>query len=63
MVAADDADEGDAVDVVALGDHLRADEEIDFAGVKAGEQALEIVAAANGVAIHAADARAGKDFG
>jgi hypothetical protein len=47
---------------VALGDHLCADEEIDFAGVKAGEQMLEIVAAANRISIHAANARAGEDL-
>jgi hypothetical protein len=35
VVAADDADEGDAVDVMAFGDHLGADEEVDFAGVEA----------------------------
>jgi hypothetical protein len=56
MVAADDADQRDAVDVMAFGYHLGADEEVDFAGVEAGEEALEVVAAADGVAIHAADA-------
>ena len=61
-VGADDADEGDAVDVVALGDHLRADEEIDFAGVQALEDAFHVAAGADGVAVHAADAGVGKEF-
>ena len=34
-VRADYADQGDAVDVVALGDHLRAHQQIDFARVEA----------------------------
>ena len=50
------------MDVVAFGDHLRADEEIDFAGVQAHEEALHVGAAADGVAVHAADARVGEDF-
>ena len=62
VIAADDADERDAVDIVSFGDHLGADEEIDFAGVEAGEEALQVVAAADGVAVHAADAGGGKDF-
>ena len=62
MVAAHHADQRDAVNVVALGDHLRAHQQIDFARVQARQQPLEIVASAHGVAIHAADARAGKDL-
>ena len=50
------------MDVVALGDHLRADEEVDFAGVQALEEALHVAAAADGVAVHAADARVGEEF-
>ena len=56
MVAADDAYEGDAVNVVALGDHLGADEQVDFARVQARKQALHVMAASDGVAVHAADA-------
>ena len=61
-VGTDDADEGDAVDVVSLGDHLGADEEIDLASVEAGEQAFHIHAAADGVAVHASDASVGEEF-
>jgi hypothetical protein len=61
-VCADDADERDAVDVVALCDHLRADEEIDLAGVEALEEALHVAAGADGVAVHAADARVGEEL-
>ena len=60
IVRADDPDKRDAVDVVALGDHLRADEQVDLAAVQAHEQALHVEAAADGVAVHAADARVGK---
>jgi hypothetical protein len=48
------------VNIVALGDHLRADEQVDLAGVEACEQAFEIGSATNRVAVHAADARVGK---
>ena len=50
------------MDVVAFGDHLGADEEVDVAGVEAGEQALHVVTAADGVAVHAADAGVGEDL-
>ncbi len=50
------------MDVVALGDHLRADEEVDLAGVEALEEALHVAAGADGVAVHAADARVGEEF-
>ena len=50
------------MDVVSFGDHLRADEEIDFAGMEAHEQALHVIPSSHGVAVHAADARAGEDF-
>ena len=62
VVAAHHADQRDAVNVVAFGDHLRADEQVDLAGVQPRQQPLQVVAAAHGVAIHAADARGGKDF-
>ena len=61
-VRAHHADQRDAVDVVALGDHLRADEKIDLACVEPGEQALHLVAPAHGVAVHASDARVGEEF-
>jgi hypothetical protein len=52
----------DAVDVVPFCDHLGADQQVDLARVQPREQALHIVTAAHGVAIHAADARMGKDL-
>ena len=48
------------MNVVALGDHLRAYEQIDFACIHAGESALEIFAAADGVAIQSPNAGLGK---
>ena len=62
MIAAHHAHQRDAVNVVALGDHLRADEQIDLARVQARQQPFQIVAAAHRVAIHAPDARAGKNL-
>ena len=62
VIAADNADQRDAVNVVALSDHLRPDEQVNFAGVEAREQMFEIVASTDSIAVHAADARAGKDF-
>ena len=61
-VSADNADQGHAVDVVALGDHLRAHQQVDLAGVKAGQQSFHVAAAADGVAIHAADSGVGEQF-
>ena len=46
-----------------LGDHLRADEDVDLARGKAREQRGDRAAAANRVAIHARDARCGKRVG
>ena len=42
-VRADDADQRNAVDVMTLGDHLGADQQVDLASVQAGEQPLHIV--------------------
>src|SRR5258708_2603395 len=47
----------------SLGDHLCAQQQIDFAGMETCEQALEIVTATHRVAIHAANAGCRKDFG
>ena len=62
MVATHHAHQRDAVNVVALGDHLRAHQQIDFARVQARQQAFQIVAPAHRVAVHAPDARAGKNL-
>ncbi len=59
-VGSDHTYERDAVNVVAFGDHLRADEEIEFAFVQAVECALEIFVAADGVAVEAGDAGLGE---
>ena len=52
-----DTDERDAREVVPLGDHLRPDEHVEFAGSEAGEQRGERALAPNRVAIDPADAR------
>ena len=62
VIAAHHAHQRDAVNVVPFGDHLRADQQIDFARMQTRQQPLEIVPAAHRVAIHAADARSGKDL-
>ena len=62
MVRSHHTDEGDAVDVVALGDHLRADQEIDLPAVQPRQQVLHIETVADGIAVHAADAGLGKQF-
>ncbi len=61
-VCTDHADEGDAVNIVAFGDHLGADEEVDFTGMEAGKKALHVHASTNRVAIHSPDASVGKEF-
>ena len=61
-ICTDDSYQRDPMDVMALGDHLRADEQVDLAGMEAHEEALHVRAAAHGVSVHAADACAGKDL-
>ena len=55
-VGADHSHQRDAVDVVSLGDHLGADQQIEFAFIESAERALEIFFAADGVAIQPSDA-------
>ena len=62
MIAADHTDQCDAVYIVALGNHLRAYKQVNFACVQPCKQALKIVAPAYRVAIHASDPRCGEDF-
>src|SRR3954451_7906301 len=50
------------MEFVPLGDHLGASQEVIPARMKAGQQALEVVPPTHGVAIHAPDARSGKDL-
>ena len=56
-VRSHDSNQGDAVNVVTLGDHLRADEKIDFPRVHPGQHAFEVIAPAHRVAIDARDPR------
>src|ERR1700733_6815803 len=51
-----DSDERDALEIVALGDHLRADEDIDLTFRECAEHLLEFALGAEGVAVEAADA-------
>ena len=62
IVRADNAHQRDAVDVVALRNHLGADQQVDLAGVQAYEQPLHVMTAAHRVAVHAANARMRKDL-
>src|SRR5262249_41174274 len=54
------ADEGDAVNVVSFGDHLRAYQQVDLAAVQLIQHALKIMASADRVAIQTPDAGIGK---
>ena len=50
------------MNVVPLGNHLRAHQQIDLARVQPRQQPLQVVPPAHRVAIHAADARARKNL-
>ena len=56
-VGSDHSHERHSVNVMAFGDHLGADEQVEFAFVQGVQRALEIFVAANGVAVEAGDAR------
>src|SRR5437879_13189980 len=45
------------MDVVPLGDHLRAHQQVDLTGVELVQHALKIVAGADGIAVQASNAR------
>ena len=62
MVAAHHPHQRDAVNVVSLRDHLRAHQQIDLAGMQAGQHVLQIVAAAHRIAVHASNPRKRKDL-
>src|ERR1700678_996643 len=62
MVCSHDADEGDPVDIVTLGDHLRAPQQVDMPAVQTIKKVFHVEAVADGVSIHAADAGLGKEF-
>jgi hypothetical protein len=53
-VGVDDADERDIREMQALGDHLRADEDVDLADAKRAERLAISLAALHDIGIHAA---------
>jgi hypothetical protein len=57
-VGVDDADQRDAREVEALGDHLRADQHVDLAAPEGLERVLVVLAPPHRVRIHAPHARA-----
>src|SRR5579863_572176 len=59
-VRADDADQRDAMKVVAFGEHLRADQNIEGTIGKRAESFLKLTLGARDVAVEAGDARFGK---
>src|SRR5207248_7263043 len=56
-INANDADQGHAVHVVTFGNHLRANENVNLAGVQPVEHTPEIITAAYSVAIQPVNAR------
>ena len=50
------------MDVMPLGDHLGADQQIEFSGVKLVQNALEVMTGAHSVAIETPDAGTWKSF-
>src|SRR6185437_6921812 len=56
-IRANNSNQRDAVDVVALGDHLRADQEIEFAVAERMQGALEVRMAVDSIAIEARNSR------
>ena len=54
------SDEADAAEVVALGHHLRADQDVDLSRVDRAERRLERALAARAVGVDPGDARVGK---
>src|SRR5262249_23690310 len=59
-VGKNDSDEGHVRKMQALGDHLRADENINFADAKIAEDFAVIILTLHGVGVHAMNARVGK---
>ena len=60
-VCANYAHQRDAVDVVSLGDHLRAYDQIELSFVQRVECSLEVFVSANGIAVEAGNARLWED--
>jgi len=61
-VGIEDADEGDVGEVEALGDHLGAEEDIDFLGAEVAEGIAEGVFSPGGIGVEAGDFCGGEDF-
>src|SRR5215472_12775508 len=59
-IRAHDPDQRYPMNIVALGDHLRANQNVDFAAMQSAQHALEVIAPANRIAIEPLDARARK---
>ena len=59
-VGVEHADEGDVGEVEPFGDHLGADEEVDFLGAEVAQGVAELVLALHGVGVHAGDAGLGE---
>ena len=62
QVGINDSDERHIGKVQSLGNHLRADEDVDLARAKITEDAPEIVLFLEGIGVHAGDARMGEEF-
>ena len=62
MIRTHHPDQGHAVDIVPLGNHLGSDQQVDLPGVEPPQQPLHVATPAHRVAIHPADPRAGKQF-
>src|SRR5262245_29011279 len=61
-VSVDDTNESHPGEMQSLGDHLSADEDIDFARAKVSQDSAKIIFAFERVGIHPFDARIGKKF-
>src|ERR1051325_4110170 len=63
QIGVNDPDQSDIGEVETLGNHLRAEQDVNFAGAEIAQDAAEIVLALEGVGIHAFDSRVRKEFG
>src|SRR5690348_11825003 len=61
-IGADHADQSDTLKIVALGEHLCADENVERAAGESAKRFLILALGAGGVAVEAGDARTGKFF-
>ena len=61
-IGGDDADERNLREVVSLGDHLRADEDVDLPPVETPEDPFRIAPPGGRVAVHPGDAGLGEEL-